>query len=57
MSGAISGISPGPGSHEGSRCAIWNTVATDESDPWCPTGFLVYAARREDKSSGKSSLT
>ena len=32
LSGAIPGISPGPGGHEGPRCAIWNTVATDESD-------------------------
>lgn len=33
LSGAIPGISPGYGADEAPRCAIWNTVATDESEP------------------------
>lgn len=33
LSGEIPGISPGDGSHEGPLCAIWNTMATDESEP------------------------
>lgn len=33
LSGELPGISPGYGKDEGRRCAIWNTVATDESEP------------------------
>ena len=33
LSGEVPGISPGYGKDEGRRCAIWNTVATDESEP------------------------
>lgn len=33
LSGKLPGISPGNGRDEGPRCAIWNTVATDESEP------------------------
>ena len=33
LSGEIPGISPGRGRDVGPRCAIWNTVATDESEP------------------------
>jgi len=33
LSGEIPGISPGYGAAEGPRCTIWNTVATDESEP------------------------
>ena len=33
LSGELPGISPGFGKGEGPRCPIWNTVATDESEP------------------------
>ena len=33
LSGKIPGIAPGHGTHVGPRCAIWNTVATDRSEP------------------------
>ena len=33
LSGEIPGISPGYGKDEGRRCAVWSTVATDESEP------------------------
>ena len=44
LSGEIPGISPGHGSHVGPRCAIWNTVATDESEPG-RDGFSVDSPR------------
>ncbi len=33
LSGKVPGISPGHDKDDGPRCAIWNTVATDESEP------------------------
>ena len=33
LSGELPGISPGYGKDEGLRCAIWNTVAIEESEP------------------------
>ena len=33
LSGELPGISPGYGKDKGPRCVIWNTVATDESEP------------------------
>lgn len=44
LSGDIPGISPGHGRHVCPRCAIWNTVATDESEPG-RDGFSVDSPR------------
>ena len=44
LSGEIPGISPGHGSHAGPRCAIWNTVAIDESEPG-RDGYMLDSPR------------
>ena len=44
LSGETPGISPRHGSHIGPRCAIWNTVATDASEPG-RDGFSVDSPR------------
>ena len=44
LSGEIPGISPGRGSPVDPRCAIWNTVATDMSEPG-RDGFLLDSPR------------
>ncbi|MDE0390805.1 MAG: hypothetical protein OXI57_01905 [Rhodospirillales bacterium] len=44
MSGEIPGIAPGYGKGVGPRCAIWNTVATDRSEPG-RDGFTLESPR------------
>ena len=44
LSGELPGISPGYGKEEDLRCAIWNTVATDESEPG-RDGMLLNSPR------------
>ena len=44
LSGELPGISPGYDTHVGPRCAIWNTLATDESEPG-RDGFTLDSPR------------
>ena len=44
LSGDIPGISPGYGTDEGPRCVIWNTLATDVSEPG-RDGFTLDSPR------------